>query len=273
MLLHYLKSWLIFLDSLRVTRKLERYAECPHCIGWKIAFRFCCALCFCLLRFWSESCLYVYGNDLCQTKEDELGAKYQPDPLSSQLQSWPELVFRVPPLFCLLSCIFSGSVRLYDTVDCTWKESSKRAKKLSPVCASVKIWEPPLFYFLSALLLLNFANFWHLMVKGGKKTPKCLGTMNRTFHNLHLLSLPSPALQQAAAYIRLLVQYVATCSFVQHFFSSFFASEFALHLQHPRQISVTCLKNPYCVCKISTTGMIWRLVTKAAPSCQNCTKA
>ena len=112
-----------------------------------------------------------------------------------------------------------------------------------------------------------------LEYQGGKKTPKCLGTMNRTFHNLHLLSLPSPALQQAAAHIRLLLQYVATCSFVQHFFSSFFASEFALHLQHPRQISVTCLKNPYCVCKISTTGMIWRLVTKAAPSCQSCTKA
>ena len=64
----------------------------------------------------------TYGNDLCQTKEDELGAKYQPDPLSSQLQSWPELVFRGPHLFCLLSCIFSGSVR-----QCTWKESSKRA--------------------------------------------------------------------------------------------------------------------------------------------------
>ena len=106
------------------------------------------------------------------------------------------------------------------------------------------------------------------------KDTKCLGIMNRFFHNLHLLSLPMPALlQQAAAHIRLLFQYVATCSFVQHFFSSFFASEFALHLQHPRQISVTCLKNPYCVCKISTTGMIWRLVTKAAPSCQNCTKA
>ena len=53
----------------------------------------------------------TYGNDLCQTKEDELGAKYQPDPLSSQLQSWPELVFTVPPLFCLLIYIFSGSVR------------------------------------------------------------------------------------------------------------------------------------------------------------------
>ena len=86
------------------------------------------------------------------------------------------------------------------------------------------------------------------MVKGDEKTPKCLGTMNRIFHNLHLLSLPSPALQQAAAHIRLLFQYVATCSFVQHFFSSFFASEVALHLQHPRQISVTCLKNPYCLC-------------------------
>ena len=40
----------------------------------------------------------TYGNDLCQTKEDELGAKYQPDPLSSQLQSWPELVFTFPLL-------------------------------------------------------------------------------------------------------------------------------------------------------------------------------
>ena len=109
-----------FLDSLRVTRKMEwvyKLYWMEHCHR-----NLLCPL-FIVFFFW-KWILFVrmYGNDLCQTKEDELGAKYQPDPLSSQLQSWPELVFRVPPLFCLLSCIFSGSVR-----QCTWKENSKRA--------------------------------------------------------------------------------------------------------------------------------------------------
>ena len=40
----------------------------------------------CLLRL-EVNLVCMYGNDLCQTKEDELGAKYQLDPLSPWLQS------------------------------------------------------------------------------------------------------------------------------------------------------------------------------------------
>ena len=61
----------------------------------------------CLLRL-EVNLVCMYGNDLCQTKEDELGAKYQlcrpTFPLAAILAR-----VRVPPLFCLPFRIFSGS--------------------------------------------------------------------------------------------------------------------------------------------------------------------